>query len=171
MLRAEEWQTVRDAVLANQEQRDRFEVERASVHQGGASFHLYRVERDRENRPIQVFARVWAATGQTFVHVTAHRPGSAQHEALLIASMHGELARLRDLRIRFQGKGLGTICLKVAEEIFHTHGVQAVTGWLSDVDYDSRPRQVYFYEKNGYDVVLTGKTGTVHKVLKALATV
>lgn len=162
MLRVDEWQMVRDAILTEQE-RQWFQAERPSTHTDG-SFHLTRLERDKENRPVLLKARVWAGGPQvTFVHVTAQRPGPYGQEALLVASMHGTLARLRDLRVNAVGKGLGTICLRLAEELFANHGVREVTGWLSDADYESRPRQVHFYEKNGYNVMLSGKTGTVRK--------
>jgi ribosomal protein S18 acetylase RimI-like enzyme len=163
VLRVDEWQTVRDALWPEPDQRQWFQAERSSTHADG-SFHLTRLERDKENRPVLLMARVWAGGGQVqYLHVTAQRPGPNGQEALLIASMHGGLARLRDLRVHTIGKGLGSICLRLAEELFVTHGVREVTGWLSDADYESRPRQVHFYEKNGYNVMLTGKTGTVRK--------
>lgn len=141
-----------------------------------APAEAHRFELDRENRPFLVIARCWeepAPVGstrapETIIHVTAHRRdwGALQQEFVLVAAVCGSVARLRDLRGRSVGKGVGTACLQTAEQLFRQHGAREVLGWLSDADYDHRPRQVRFFEKHGYEVTLTGKTGTIRKLLR-----
>jgi hypothetical protein len=74
---------------------------------------------------------------------------------IVYARARGAIAELIDMvGTRHLNRGLGTLALVFLERILCELGVRDVEGWLSPVDLDHRPRQLHFYEKNGYDVTI-----------------
>jgi GNAT superfamily N-acetyltransferase len=120
--------------------------------------------RDKVGDPLLLVADLNADT----LVVRAFRDKRKGHEAVLISSIAGETATIRNIggfRADSVGHGVGTALLQFAEEVLAGQGVRVVTGRLAEGDLGHRDRQIRFCVKNGYQVRLTGQTGRVSKSL------
>ena len=125
-----------------------------------------RSARDKDGDPLLLVAD---RNGPSLL-VRAFRNKRKGQEAVLIASVAGETATIRNIGGFSEdsvGYGVGTALLRFAEEVLAGQGVRAVSGWLAAGDVGHRDRQVRFYVKNGYQVRLTGPTGGVSKSLES----
>ncbi len=120
---------------------------------------------DKQGRPILLVAD----HGESSLLVRALRP-NGDCETTLLAHVDGDVATIRSIACRNEeclSQGIGTAVLRYAEENLALAGAVKVVGWLSAADADHRDRQVHFYRKNGYDVVLEERTGRISKNLAA----
>lgn len=128
---------------------------------------LSRNAEDKEGRPLRLLADL---RGNSLVVRGVYRD-QARNEAVLFATLEGRQATIRDIGCFARGslnKGIGTALLLFAEDIMREQGVGRLTGLLSAADSGHRDRQVHFYLKNGYEVLLKpDRSGEIAKSLGA----
>ncbi len=66
-----------------------------------------------------------------------------------------------DFESKLQDKGYGSIVLGNAIKLAQTMGFKKITGNLSAVDYDHFDKLEHIYTKFGFEVEITGKSGTI----------
>jgi len=121
----------------------------------GEQYLRYRWATDRRNAPVLLFAH-WLEDAtdpaEAFLTILVHVHPRA-HSMIVFAQIRNQAAELIDMKgSEHHNRGLGTLALAFLDEIACELGAETIEGWLSPVDLDHRPRQVHFYEKNGYTV-------------------
>lgn len=112
---------------------------------------------DKQGEPILLFAHAPTEREGSDFRMVSVLAFKEPNVALMkvFARLEGDRAELVDmLGDRGLNRGVGTVALRFLELLLCSHGVRTIHGWLSPVDAAHRDRQVYFYRKNDYSVVL-----------------
>lgn len=79
----------------------------------------------------------------------------------MFVTVRSQAMLVDDIQITDICQGFGTVALECLVGVAEKKGIKKIHGVLSETDFDHIERLTHFYQKNGFEVKIKGKSGTV----------